>query len=71
MQSASRFPAHNRVILFVASEGVLFGTVAFGYMKEGPGWLLLGWPFGLMAAFIVQGLILRAFSSQTGASRCG
>ena len=32
-----------------------------GYMKQGPGWLLIGWPFRLAAAFIVQGFILRAF----------
>jgi len=40
---------------------VLFGTIAFGYIKQGPGWLLIGWPFGLATAFIVQGFILRAF----------
>ena len=49
------------MILFIASEGVLFGTIAYGYMKQGSGWLLIGWPFGLATAFIVQGLILRAF----------
>ncbi len=55
------FPTYYRVILFIASEGVLFGTIAFGYMKQGPGWLLIGWPFGLAAVFMVQGFILRAF----------
>jgi hypothetical protein len=49
------------VILLIASEGVLFGSVVLGYLKQGPGWLLIGWPFGLVAAFIVQGAILRAF----------
>jgi hypothetical protein len=37
------------------------GTIAYGYMKQGPGWLLIGWPFGLAAVFIIQGFILRAF----------
>jgi hypothetical protein len=55
------FPTYYRAILFIVSEGVLFGTIAYGYMKQGPGWLLIGWPFGLAAAFIVQGFILRAF----------
>lgn len=55
------FPTDYRVILFIASEGVLFGTVAFGYMGQGPGWLLIGWPFGLVAAFILQAFILRVF----------
>ena len=55
------FPTYYRVILFIASEGVSFGTIAYGYMKQGPGWLLIGWPFGLAAAFIIQGFILRAF----------
>ena len=55
------FPTYYRAILFIASEGVLFGTIAYGYMKQGPGWLLIGWPFGLAAAFIVQGFILWAF----------
>ncbi|MGA7632271.1 MAG: hypothetical protein WCB11_16025 [Terriglobales bacterium] len=54
------FPSYYRAILFIASVGVLFGTIAYGYMKQGPGWLLIGWPFGLAAAFIVQGFILRA-----------
>ena len=55
------FPAYYRAILFIASEGVLLGTVAWGYMKQGPGWLLIGWPFGLAAAFAAQAFILRAF----------
>jgi hypothetical protein len=55
------FPAYYRAILFIASEGVLFATIAYGYMKAGPGWLLVGWPFGLIAAFIAQAVILRAF----------
>jgi hypothetical protein len=55
------FPGYYRVILFIVSEGMLFGTIAFGYSKQGPGWLLIGCPFGLAAAFITQGFILRAF----------
>ena len=55
------FPTHYRVILFIAYEGVAFGTIAFGYVKQGPGWLLIGWPLALIAALIVQGAILRAF----------
>jgi hypothetical protein len=65
------FPTYYRVILFIVSEGVLFGTIAFGYMKEGTGWLLIGWPFGLAAAFIVQGLILRAFPPKLEAHAVG
>ena len=55
------FPTYYRVILFIASEGVFFGTLAFGYIKQGPAWLLIGWPLGMGAAFIVQVFILRAF----------
>jgi hypothetical protein len=55
------FPAYYRAILFIASEGVSFGTIALGYIEQGTGWLLLGWPFGLAAAFIAQSIILRVF----------
>jgi hypothetical protein len=50
------FAVYYTVVLFIASEGVAFGSTALGYMKEGSGWL-----FGLAAGFIIQGLILRAF----------
>ena len=55
------FPTHYRVILFIAYEGVAFGTIAFGYVRHNRGWLLIGWPLALIAALIVQGAILRAF----------
>lgn len=55
------FPAYYRGVLFVAYEGVLFGTLAWGYMHFGPGWLLLGLPFAWAAGVAVDGFILCVF----------
>jgi len=53
------FPFYYRLIL--AAGGLLAGGYVFvkGYLANGPGWLLIGSPFALLASFLVQALILR------------
>ena len=49
------------MILFVVGEGVGIGAIVWGCMKQGFGWLLIGWPFALAAALMAQVFVLHAF----------
>ena len=52
-----------RALLALAGYGVMAWVMYEGYQGgNGAGWLLIGWPFALVAAFAVQILIQRVFT---------
>jgi uncharacterized protein (DUF983 family) len=50
-----------RALLAVAGWAVMARVMYVGYQRNGPGWLLIGLPFALVAAIVVQTVIQRVF----------
>jgi len=54
-------PFYYRALLCVAGWCAMGWVMYKGYHAYGPGWLLIGWLFGFVAAIFVQQAVLRAF----------
>ena len=50
-----------RMTLYVAYLGAAGIVMYLGCQEYGQGWLLLGWPFAMIAGFAIQTGILRTF----------
>jgi hypothetical protein len=59
------------VILFIASEGVSFGTIAYGYMKQGPGWSFDRMAIRFGSGFHHSRIHSSGVSSEAGTPRAG
>jgi hypothetical protein len=54
-------PGYYRTILAIAGLVAFFGTMAVGYIKKGPGWLLIGPFYSFVAVLCVDEFILQVF----------